>query len=193
MPDQFRLDTVTKEEIIIKKRKGLYTLLYLLMWFTLLVSALIAATSLMGMMSGNFSVQYIVTTVVFGGAAWLGWWAKDFLRVEYEYSLTNGIMDISQVINNRRRKEALSFRMRDVEIIAPLDDPKLHSYEQRPNVKKIKAVLNSENPVYFLFVKKNEQYYLVYMEPSEELVHLMRQMRDRYISRPESRPQGNRA
>lgn len=191
MADHFRLDTVTKEEIITKKRKGMYTLLYILMWFTLLVCALIAATYLMGLMSGRISVQTVIMAVVFGGAAWLGWWGKDFLRVEYEYSLTNGVLDIAQVINNRRRKEALSFRMRDVEILAPIDDPKLQAYEQRAGVKKVRAVLNSDSAIYFLFVKKNEQHYLVYMEPSEEMVRLMRQMRERYINRPEPRaPQG---
>ncbi len=180
MADHFRLETVTKEEIVVKKHKGLYNLLYVLLWFTLLVCAIIAATNLMGLMSGNLSLPTIITTLVFGGAAWLGWWGKDLLRVEYEYSLTNGIMDIAQVINNRRRKEALSFRMRDVEILAPIDDPKLQGYEQRPGIKKIKAVLNADSTVYFLFVKKDEQHYLVYMEPSEEMVQLMRRMRDRY-------------
>lgn len=170
-----------KEEIVTKKKKGLSMLIYIVMWISMLFSALVASVQLMAIMNGSFSVPGIIVFLIFGGGAVLGWWGKDYLRVEYEYTFTNGVVDIAQVINNRRRKEALSFKMKDVEIVASIDNAKLHNYEQKQNIKKIKAVVNVDTDVYFIFTKKNDQYYLIYMEPSAEFLKLMRMYNDRNV------------
>ena len=170
-----------KEEIVVKKKKILSTLIYIVMWMSMLFSALVASIYLMQLTSGRFTLDVIIPFVIFGGGAWLGWWGKDFLRVEYEYTFTNGVVDIAQVINNRRRKEALSFKMKDVEIVASIDNPKLHNYEQKQNIKKIKAVVNADSPIYFVFVKKNDQYCLIYFEPSADFLKLMRIYNDRNV------------
>ncbi len=171
-----------REEIIVKRRKALTMIMYAIIWLTMLVSALIGSISLMGIMSPNgINLPSIISLVIFGGGAVLMWFGKDYLRVEYEYSFTNGVVDIAQVINNRRRKELVSFKTREVEIVAPIDDPKLRNFESRPNLKKIKAVLNADSAIYFACFRKNEVQYLLYFEPSKEFLQLMRMYNERNV------------
>jgi hypothetical protein len=171
-----------REEIVVKRKKALTMIMYMIIWLMMLVSALIGSISLMGIMSPNgINFVSIIYLVIFGGGAVLMWFGKDYLRVEYEYSFTNGVVDIAQVINNRRRKELVTFKTREVEIVAPIDDPKLHNFEARPNLKKIKAVLNADSDIYFASFRKNEVQYLLYFEPSKEFLQLMRIYNDRNV------------
>ena len=171
-----------KEEIVVRHRKTMSMILYVIFMFTAMLSALIGSISLMGIVSpSGFDPYSLVMLVIFGGGAILLWFRKDYLRVEYEYSFTNGVVDISQVLNNRRRKELVSFKTREVEIVASIDDPKLIGIEKRPNLKKIKAVLNADSEIYFAGFRKNETQYLLYFEPSKEFLKLMRMYNERSV------------
>ena len=177
------LTNIVKEEIVIKRRKALSMIGYVIMLLTAIISGLIGSVSLMGVMgtNGQFNLGALINLVVFGGGAILMWFGKDYLKVEYEYSFTNGIVDIAQVINNRRRKELISFKTREVEIVAPIEDPKLHNIEQRQNIKKVKAVLNADSRIYFACFRKDDKQYLVYFEPSEEFLKCMRMYNERNV------------
>jgi hypothetical protein len=184
IPEVFSMADNVKEEIVIKRRQALTMLMYVIIWITMLVSALIGSIMLMSILNpstGGINWGGVIGLVVFGGGAVLMWVGKDYLRVEYEYSFTNGVVDIAQVINNRRRKELVSFKTREVEYVAPIDDPKLHNFESRPNLKKIKAVLNADSDIYFASFRKNEVQYLLYFEPSKEFLQFMRIYNDRNV------------
>jgi hypothetical protein len=150
-----------------------------IIWALLL--GLMAAISLNALLSSGLSIANIIFFVFLAGSALLLWFGKDYLRVEYEYSFTNGVVDIAQVINNRRRKELASFKTKDAEIVAPIDDPKLRGIEARPNIKKIKAVLNSDNAIYFACFRQNERQCILFFEPSNEFLRLMRIYNERSI------------
>jgi hypothetical protein len=171
-----------KEEVIVKHKKALSMFMYVIIMFTTIISGLIGSISLMNLIGpSGFSIPSIISFVVFGGGAVLMWFGKDYLRVEYEYSFTNGIVDISQVINNRRRKELVSFKTREVEMVAPIDDPKLRNFESRQNIKKVRAVLNTDSKIYYACFRKNEVQYLLYFEPSEEFLKFMRIYNERNV------------
>ena len=176
------LNNNVKEEIIVKRKKVLDMILYVVFLLSAIVFGLVGAVSLMQVVSPNgFNLVALGGLVVFGGGAALMWFGKDYLRVEYEYSFTNGIVDISQVLNNRRRKELITIKTREVELVAPIDDPRLYNIEKRQGIKKVKAVLNADSRIYFAVFRKNEQQYLVYFEPSEEFVRYMRMYNDRNV------------
>ncbi len=176
------LNNNVKEEIVIKRKKALDMILYVVLLLSSIFFGLIGAMNLMGIMgAGGFNISAVVGLVIFGGGAALMWFGKDYLRVEYEYSFTNGIVDISQVLNNRRRKELVSIKTREVELVAPIDDPRLFNIEKRQGIKKVKAVLNADSRIYFAVFRKNEQQYLVYFEPSEEFLRYMRMYNERNV------------
>ena len=171
-----------KEEIIFKRKKALSLIGYVILLLTAIVAGLIGAINLMGIMTQNgFSLPALIGFVIFGGGAALMWFGKDYLRIEYEYSFTNGVVDVAQVINNRRRKELISFKTKEVEMVASIDDPKLRNFEQRPNIKKIKAVLNADSEIFYAVFRKNEIQYLLYFEPSREFLKLMRMYNERNV------------
>jgi len=170
-----------REETIKKRRNVLNMILYVLAIIWALLFGLMAAICLNALFSNDLSLANIVLFVILAGSALLLWFGKDYLRVEYEYSFTNGVVDIAQVINNRRRKELASFRTKDAEIVAPIDDPKLRGIESRPNLKKIKAVLNGDSAIYFACFRQNERACLLFFEPSNEFLKLMRIYNDRNI------------
>lgn len=172
-----------REEIIFKRKKALSLIGYVILLLTAIVSGLIGAICLMGIMTpqGGFSLAMLIQFVIFGGGAVLMWFGKDYLRIEYEYSFTNGVVDVAQVINNRRRKELISFKTKEVEMVASIDDPKLRNFEQRPNIKKIKAVLNADSEIFYAVFRKNEIQYLLYFEPSREFLKLMRMYNERNV------------
>lgn len=172
-----------KEEIISKRRKALSMITYMILSVFAIIFGIVGAVNLMGIMDqSGLNLYALISFVVFGGGAVLMWFGKDYLRVEYEYSFTNGVVDIAQVINNRRRKELITFKTREVEIVAPIDDPKLRNFESRQNIKKVKAVLNADSRIYFACFRKNEQQYLLYFEPSEEFLKFMRIYNERNIT-----------
>ena len=162
------------EEIVVRRKRGLYNLLYFVLALTAIVLALLAATSLMYIMNTfDFNLVNIIQLLISGGLAVLLWINKDKMRLEYEYSFTNGLVEIAQVMNNSRRKELVSFKMREVESFGTGDDPRLQDYLARKDAKRIIAVLNRHAPLCYVFTKKNERNYLVVMEPKPELAQLM--------------------
>ncbi len=176
------LNNNVKEEIVIKRKKALDMILYVVLLLSSIFFGLIGAMNLMAIMgAGGFNISALLGLVIFGGGAALMWFGKDYLRVEYEYSFTNGIVDISQVLNNSRRKELVSIKTREVELVAPIDDPRLFNIEKRQGIKKVKAVLNADSRIYFAVFRKNEQQYLVYFEPSEEFLRYMRMYNERNV------------
>ena len=93
-----------KEEVIVKRNRGLNSLMYVMCWFFMIVFGLIGLINLSALMGGNFNWQVIVQLVIFGGMAYLIWRYKDNYRTEYEYTFTNGDLDVSKVLGNTRRK-----------------------------------------------------------------------------------------
>ena len=99
------------EIIAVRRRQGLYPALYYMCGMFILLCALMAAISLTGIVGMNpetggvvFSWQSLLLTVVFGGGAFLLWRGSDNCRVEYDYTFTNGNLDVSRVLNNKRRR-----------------------------------------------------------------------------------------
>ena len=54
---------------------------------------------------------------------WYGFYVlKNNQRIEYDYTFTNGVLDIAKIINNSKRKRLLSMNVKDFEVVAPISD-----------------------------------------------------------------------
>lgn len=163
------------EEIVVKKNRALNSLAYYLVNVLMVLLALLAAVSFNGIYTeSGFSILNIVITLALGGLAVICFIFRGQLRVEYEYSFTNGSVDIDKVINNNQRKRLLTFNIRNVDIVAPVPSPDFTRYDTMPNVKRTNAFLNRGAPKYFLYYRTDEQKNLVVIEPSRELIDLMK-------------------
>ena len=118
------------EIVAFRRRQGMFTLLYFVCWVFVIVFALVAAFGLANIVGVNpetggmvFSWQSLVLTVAFGAAAFGLWRASDSCRVEYDYTFTNGNLDVSRVLNNKRRKYLTALEMKDVIRCGPAAGP----------------------------------------------------------------------
>ena len=91
MMDQFL------EQVVTKQNRGVQTVAYIFGWISLILMGFMAFlqfTSITAVLSQyGFGVEFFITLaqlVVFGGLAVLIYLYKDRIKMEYEYTFTNG-------------------------------------------------------------------------------------------------------
>ena len=100
------MDTFVEQ--IVKKQKGGKE--YAIIAATILGALVLGALSLM---LGMFAALLLV------GIGYGAWWLITSQNVEFEYSVTNGDIDISQIIAQRNRKIIVSVAGEKIESMAP--------------------------------------------------------------------------
>ncbi len=173
MMDNFR------EEVVVRRKDGLYNLLYMLSWAVLVLSVIMAMIALQGflmmIMSGSFDLVNLAVLVVFGGLAFLIWRKKDELRTEYEYAFTNGDLDVSKVLNNQKRKYLTCLNMKNVDAAGAVNTPAFQRYLTMKDVKRHNWFLNRDAKLYYFLFTKNQVRHLMIVELSNEMVELVKQ------------------
>jgi hypothetical protein len=166
-----------REEVAVRRNAGMYNLLYMLAWVGMIVFALMAMIGLsgvMGMMSTGFNIMPIVLLVLFGGLAFLIFRYKDELKSEYEYSFTNGELDVSKVLNNSRRRYLTNLKMKDVEAAGPVTGAAFRRFVTMPGVKKHNWFVNRDAHLYFFYFVKSGTKHLMVVEITNEMVDLVK-------------------
>ncbi len=59
-------------------------------------------------------------------------------NVEYEYTITNGAVDISAIYNMSNRKDKLSFALNEINLIAPISSLRIEGLKEQGSIKKIR-------------------------------------------------------
>ena len=169
------------EIIAVRHRQGMYTLLYYLCWALLIGLALVAAFMLSNVVGMNpetgsmvFSWQNLLFTLVFGGAAFLLWRGSDNLRVEYDYTFTNGNLDVSRVLNNKRRKYLTALEMKDVIRCGPAAGPAFEKTLKEPGVKVHNWFVNRDAKLYFFYFQRKGVKHMIVLELTDEMVAMIR-------------------
>ncbi len=168
-----------KEEIVVKRHSGAANAAYYLAWVLLVISGLIglfminAVISQIGAGSG-FPWQGLVIGVLFAGIAVLIWIKKDGLRVEYEYTFTNGVLDVSMVMNNSKRRYLMELPLKIVESCGSVNHPSFKRYLSDIKIKKHNWFLNRDNNLVYFFFNKNNVKHLAVLEPSEEMLEMIK-------------------
>ncbi|MBR6219933.1 MAG: hypothetical protein IKQ80_05170 [Clostridia bacterium] len=169
------------EIIAVRRRQGLYTALYYMCWMFILLFALMAAISLTGIVGMNpetggvvFSWQSLLLTVVFGGGAFLLWRGSDNCRVEYDYTFTNGNLDVSRVLNNKRRKYLTALEMKDVIRCGPAAGPAFMKTLNEPGIKRHNWFVNREANLYFFYFQRKNLKHVIVLELTDEMIRMIR-------------------
>lgn len=170
MMDNFR------EESVGRRNSFLYDILYMLSWVVIVVFGLVAVTLLQAtVLSLNFNIPLIIVMLITGAIAVLLFLRKDRLKTEYEYTFTNGELDLAMVFRSVSRKELGSMRIKNVEACGHVAHESFQRYVNMPGVKKSNWFANrSGNLFYFYFAKENSKR-LIIIEPTEEMVDMIRQ------------------
>ena len=111
-------------------------------------------------------------------------------NVEYEYSFTNGELDIDAIYSKRRRVHLLSVRARDFSICAPVYDERFsQQYLDVAGVKNYyKAVGSIESQkAYFADFMQNGDKVRLYFEPPKKMVEAIKRFNVRNVFLPEEK------
>jgi len=163
-----------REEIVVKKNRTFNNILYALLMVIMVISLFFVALafSMVGV-SGNF-VYPLIILAINGGIAVLIWIKKDTLRTEYEYTFTNGDLDFAKVLGNSRRKNLGTMQVKNVEACGYVNTQSFQRYITMPGLKKINWFLNRGSDLFYFFYQKEGQKTMIVIEPSEELVEMIK-------------------
>lgn len=108
-------------------------------------------------------------------AIWFGvYWLLTMRSKEFEYSITNGELDIDMIIARRKRKHLLSVKTRQFELCANVHDP---AFQQALNEKKpansiIMAASEKNAPrTYFVdLIAHDGKPYRLFFEPTSKML-----------------------
>jgi hypothetical protein len=103
------------------------------------------------------------------------WWKKDILRLEYEYTFTNGELDFACVYGNKKRKNLGSMRVRNVEACGMVQSGSFQRYLRMPSVKTTNWFLNRDADLLFFFFQKDGNKRIIVCEPSEAMTDMIKQ------------------
>ncbi|MBQ3270099.1 MAG: hypothetical protein IJH09_09280 [Clostridia bacterium] len=169
------------EIVAFRRRQGMYTALYFFCWGFIIAFGLIAAFTLANIVGVNpetggmlFSWQSLLLTLAFGAAAFGLWRASDSCRVEYDYTFTNGNLDVSRVLNNKRRKYLTALEMKDVIRCGPAAGPAFAKTLNEPGIKRHNWFVNREANLYFFYFQKKGLKHVIVLELTQEMVDMIR-------------------
>ena len=111
--------------------------------------------------------------LIFG--VWAGvYWLLSSRSREYEYSVTNGELDIDEIIARRKRKHLLSAKTRQFELCANVHDPEFqHALNQKSTGRTVimAASLPQAKRTYFVdTVDHNNKSYRLFFEPTPKML-----------------------
>ena len=102
-----------KEDIVSPRSNALGNVLYALCWVFIVLFGAYALMMLQVVMV-QFSVLTLVTVAMAAACAVLLFFIKDQLKIEYEYTFTNGSLDFAKVFRQAKRKELGSMNVKNV-------------------------------------------------------------------------------
>ena len=161
------------EEVVVKHRRGLEEVMYFLALIMMVVSAIIAMF-LLNIIFYSFDVVTLVGIALFGGMAVYLFLFRDRLRMEYEYTFTNGALDFAQVFNNKKRKNLGSLNCKTVDAFGKVSGQSFQRYVSMPGVKQRRWFLNRDAELYYFYFQKDSNKSIIVLEPSEQMVEYIR-------------------
>lgn len=171
------------EQVARRRRQGLYTLLYFVIWVFIVIFGLMAVINLSSFIgmdeNGGLKLNFmgLIVAVVSGGLTFLLWRRADYCRLEYDYSFTNGTLDISQVLNNKRRRYLTALEIKEVVRCGPAQGQAFQKALSEPGVKKHNWFVNRDAKLYYFYFVKNNVKHLCVVELTDEMVALIHNKR----------------
>ena len=163
-----------REEVAAKQNRTMSMILYFLSWVVMIVCAITAMSNLYAIVGGYFQLPVIITTLVCAGLAALLWFKKDELRIEYDYTFTNGELDVGKVFGNSRRKLMTSLAMKNVESAGAVTDKSFQRFLNNKDVKKHNWFVNREAHLYYFYFVKNEVRHVIILELSKDMITMLK-------------------
>ena len=162
-----------REQTVSANPGGHARLLYALSWAALallLLLAVIFAAGIFGQdADGSLKIGWLsalLCALLLAGAA-LVWRFKDKLRVEYDYLLRDGVLEVTQVLNNRRRRPALRLELSRIQACGPHRTTK-------PGVKVEKFYLDLDAALTSICYEEKGERRMALLQLNEDMIAQLR-------------------
>ncbi len=168
------------ETVARRKHQGMYTAIYFLTWVLIVLFGFYALLNFSSFIVSDadggvqFNWQGLIVAVVTGGIAFLLWRRNDYCRMEFDYTFTNGILDVGQVLNNKRRRYLTALDMKDVVRCGPTQGATFEKTLRESGLKKHNWFLNRDANLYYFYFVKNNVKHLAVLELTDEMVAMIR-------------------
>lgn len=112
----------------------------------------------------------ILFALIFGVATYF---VNLYTQVDYEYIFVNGELTIDRILAKSKRKRLETYLLSRVEIIAPLNSPKLDGFKHKTyrQLDYTTGERTKNNHIYVMYYSEGKK---LLLEPSKELVEVFR-------------------
>ena len=169
------------EEVVTKQNRGTQTALYILANVIMVIFGALAlldfATIGAVLQQTGFSLDFFVVLarmLVLGAAAFGMFLYRDRVKMEYEYTFTNGQMDFAQVFNNKKRKNLGTMNVKNVEAMGLVASGSFNRYINMPGIKRSNWFVNRDAQLFYFYFSKDQQKRIIIIEASDDLVALIK-------------------
>jgi hypothetical protein len=169
------------EEVASKKNTAVQSIMLVLAWIIMIVSALYAVMQLQSIFYvysqygvGLELLMTVVEMLLFGGLAVLLYLKKDTIKTEYEYTFTNGVMDFAQVFNNKKRKNLGTMNLKNIAACGLVSSGSFNRYINTPGVKRNNWFVNREAELFYFYFEKDSKKSIIIIEPSQDMIAMIR-------------------
>ena len=111
--------------------------------------------------------------IIFGGLGYGLWWLLTSQNVEYEYSVTNGDIDIDQITAQRKRKRLVSVAGSKIESLQPY---RHEEFASRPFGRRVIVAPSLNEPELWCFTyhSKKSGHTLVVFQPEQRVLNALK-------------------
>lgn len=148
------------EQIVVKKKDGKQ--------IALMVGAVVLATALMLTILMFAYYLYVLAPAALAGVGYGLWWILTAQNIEFEYCVTNGDVDIDQIVARRRRKRIVSVSGKKIES-AGRYNPAAWQGRKIDRFVMAAPAPDAEGLRYFTYHSKKRGYTLVVFQPDERV------------------------
>ena len=143
----------------------------------LVLGMLISAAGILGTdAAGRMSVSWpsLILFALLAAAAAFIFYKKDGLKLEYDYALEDGVMEVTAILNARRRKGKLTLPLSGVQSCGDADSEEYRRISARPGLRVHKFYLDEAAPRCFFLYSADGAQHMAVLELNPELRNAVR-------------------
>lgn len=168
------------EQTVAHEKSGRNNILYGICWFLSIFFLICAAMSASGIIGQGadggiaFNWIWLIAMAVCIALAGLAFYGKDYLRLDYDYSITESIVDVSRVLNNKRRKHLIEFDLSKVTNCGSTKSAAFAKVSAMPNQTKNNWFVHADAELYYFAHEINSQRNLTVLELNDAMVEMIK-------------------
>ena len=115
--------------------------------------------------------------LIFVGVCMLLWYMWRYVKVEYEYSIFSGELDVDAIFGQSQRKDLLTIELKTAAKIAKYDQNNI-GYTKTPDIKKTYIATSdptSEDTYFLIFQNDNREKSVLIFDAPEKVLKAIRQ------------------